>query len=139
MEKIKQKGITLVETVVAMALFIIVSASIFLTCNYSIKMQAQNKVKHFFVIETENISMCYYSESFDDALEFLIGENVDFVEKNAENNIYTIYYSKELTYSKSENAVYRLKFNFKNEDAPVVTCESIESGKEIYKYGGENE
>lgn len=139
MEKIKQKGITLVETIVSMALFIIVSASVFLTCNYSIKVQAQNEIKHFFVVETENIAMCYYSDSFDDALAFLMAENVNFVEKDTQNNIYTIYYSKELTYAESENATYKLIFEFSDESSPVVICEHINNGKQIYKYGGENE
>lgn len=138
MEKIKQKGVTIVETVVAMALFIIVAVSVFLTCDYSIKIQAQNEIKHFFITESENVSMCYYSENFDEALEFLIGENVNFVEKDTENNIYTIYYSKELNYSNTEQAKYKLIINFAESSPFTITCENIENGKQVYKSGGEN-
>lgn len=138
MEKTKQKGVTLVETIVAMAIFIIVSAAVFLTCDYSIKVQAQNEVKHFFVVETENVAMCYYSKNFDEALTFLMGENSELIEKNNESKTYTIYYTKDLTVSKSDDAKYKLVFGYENASNPVITCTNLDNGKDVYCYGGEN-
>ena len=138
MEKTKQKGVTLVETVVAMAIFIIVSAAIFLTCNYSIKTQAQNEVKHFFVVETENVAMCYYSKDFDNALTFLMGENSDKIEKNNETKTYSIFYSKELKVTSNDKAKYKLSICFENTEEIFISSTNLENGKEIYRYGGEN-
>lgn len=142
MEKVKskQKGITLVETIVAMALVVIISVSIYVTCNYTLKAQNDNSVKTFFATETENLAMCYYNsnlktktsaenyDNFKSAFEFSSGL------KNAENDYFdfayisgtvsqvetiTIYYSKDFEYlvkDSKDDSVFKIVFTFKENE-----------------------
>ena len=136
MAKEKQKGVTLVETVISMALIAIVTAAIFATSNFTISSQEKNKQKHFFENETENVLMCYYSNSFSSALKFLTGDNEILVD--SESNDYTLYYNENFEYVAEELAVYSLKIDYTNIKTPTVVCKNIDSNIEIYSYGGED-
>ena len=134
MVKGKEKGVTLVEVVVAMALIAIVSATIFVTANFSISSQSKNKRNQFFINEAENVLMCYYSDNFEDALKFLTDDNELTVSDSVTE--YTLYYTNEYLYTDSENAVYSITIDYSNTFSPVVTCKDS-SDRVIYSYGGE--
>lgn len=137
MGKKKQRAVTLVETVVAMALIVIVSASVFITCSYSIKNQNNNRIKHFFINETENVAMCYYSDNFNDALLFLVSNDDSLIYRDNENECYNLYYDNNLSYTNEDNATYKITIDLESELS--ITCVSLESGNNIYTYGGQNE
>lgn len=135
MEKVKskQKGITLVETIVAMALVVIISVSVYVTCNYTLKAQNDNSVKTFFATETENLAMCYYNsaedyDKFEKAFEFSSGlKNVqkdyfDFAYVSGtlgQVETITIYYSKDFEYlgkDSKDDSMFKIVFTFKENE-----------------------
>lgn len=142
MEKVKskQRGITLVETIVAMALVVIISVSVYVTCNFTLKAQNDNSVKTFFATETENLAMCYYNsnsktntsaknyENFRNAFEFSSGlRNVendyfDFVYASgtlSQVETITIYYSKDFEYlgkDSKDDSMFKIVFTFKENE-----------------------
>ena len=65
MEKTKERGVTLLETVIAMALAVIMSVAAYMTCDFAIKTQKNIEIKNFFTQEIENVSMCYYKSDND--------------------------------------------------------------------------
>ena len=135
MVKKKEKGVTLVEVVVAMALIAIVSSAIFVTANFSISSQKKNQRNQFFINETENVLMCYYTGNFNQALRFFTGDNeleVDDVSKN-----FTLYYTEDFEYTNEENAFYSLEINYldEHEFSPVITCKTADN-QIFYSYGG---
>lgn len=160
MEKVKSKkrGITLVETIVAMALVVIISASVYVTCNYTLKAQNENSVKTFFATETENLAVCYYNsnqkkntsaenyENFKNAFEFSSGLS------NVENDYFdfayvsgtlsqiesiTIYYSKDFVYlakDSKDDSSFKIVFTFKeNQNGNyLISSYSTSSGNLIF-------
>lgn len=139
MEKKRQRGVTLLETVIALALIVIVTGTVFVTCNVTLRSQAQSKIKNFFIGETENVVMCYYSDDFESALGLLLGESVSNVKFNEETGNMQIYYSEDFEVTQADGAVYLLEMNTKDIGLPSVTCTKISSGTLIYSYGGANE
>lgn len=132
MVKRKEKGVTLVEVVVSMALIAIISATIFITISYTNKTQSKNKIKQYFINETENVLTCYYSGNFSNSLAFLTNQDIDIDE---DANTYTLFYEKDFSYTDEENAVYSLTIDYTEDFAPVVTCTNV-GGANIYEYGG---
>lgn len=154
-KKSKEKGITLVETIIAMALVMIISASVYFTCNYTLKIQNENTVKAFFANETENLAVCYYHsnsksntpaenyEKLKTAFEFSSGlSNVengyfdfDYVSGVQVKSI-TIYYAKDFSYlekEKKDESAYKIVFSFtQNENGNYyISSYSNASGKLI--------
>ena len=75
MEKNKKRGVTLLETVIAMALAVIISVAAYMTCDFALKTQHNSEIKIFFTQEVENVAMCYYKsdndlDKLEDALVF---------------------------------------------------------------------
>ena len=108
MENINNKGVTLVETVVAIAVIVILSVAGYTICNFAILNQQKTNRDNFFINETSNILICYYSEgNFSDKMQFLTGDlttnfNEDFI----------LYYDKDYSYTDFNLAVYYLTFDF---------------------------
>lgn len=133
MVKGKEKGVTIVETVVAMAILSIVSSIVFLSCSLILRTQAQNRQTQFFVNETENVMMCYYSDDFEAALVYLTGSTFEL---DAESDSCTIYYGSHYEYCGWENAAFDLTIRFADPANVSVTCKNLSSGKTIYSFGG---
>lgn len=134
MVKRKEKGVTLLEVVVAMALIATLSASIFVTINFANKSRANNRVKHFFINETENVLMCYYSDDFESSLTFLTNNEITIPD---DSDCFFLYYTEDFNYTDEENAVYTLEIEYTNKFSPVVTC--LSSRGIIYNFGGTND
>lgn len=150
-KKSKKKGVTLVEVVIAMALAVIVSASVYLTCSFTLKSQNQNMIQNFFSNEIENVAMCYYhSNDTDDttnyadfikSLVFLTGlENAESdyisISEGVVVSYITLYYTADLDYlekSKKEESAFKLVFSFvENENGNYnISCYSISTGNLI--------
>ena len=153
--KSKESGVTLVETIIAMALVMIISVSVYFTCNYTLKIQNENTVKAFFANETENLAVCYYHsnsksntpaenyEKLRTAFEFSSGlSNVengyfdfDYV-SGAQVKSITIYYAKDFSYlekEKKDECAYIIVFSFtQNENGNYyISTYSNASGKLI--------
>ena len=126
MEKNNKRGVTLVETVVAMVLVTIISVAIYMTCNFSIRKQNDNVIKNFFINETENIAMCYYHTddtlNFENAFVFLSEKDnpKDYIEYSLDDNdnltAITIYYTSDMKYLekslKDESSRFKIVIDF---------------------------
>ena len=148
MEKTKQKGVTLIETVVAMALVVIISVAAYTTCNFALKSQYNLDVKNFFMQETENISMCYYKsdkvvDNFENALSFVYGannisDNIEYISSIDENNTEKItkikfFYNNDLsllTKENKSNAKYEIIFDFSQSK---ITSYNISKNKIVFE------
>lgn len=126
----RKKGITLAETVVAMAVIAIVSVMAYTTCSFAISQDSKNKVKSFFINQTQNFVNCYFlgNDGYYDAFKFLTGEDANFGE-----NI-TIYYDKKFEISNEEDSKYHIDLNFENSNENyVVECYINSSQDVIYQ------
>ena len=145
MEKTKERGVTLVETIVAMSLVVIISLAIYTTLNYSVTAHSKEKCNNFFAGEIENVAMCYYNSNdnyeninatkFEQLFKFTYGIEPDdsYIEfdinSDVEPNIVrslTIFYSsdyKMLKVSEKENASYKIVFSFN--DQTKITAKHI--------------
>lgn len=154
MEKNNKKGVTLLETVIAMALVVIISFATYSTCNFAIKHKQSSNIKNFFVQETENIAMCYYktnsnnSTAFDDfenalIFTFEINNADEFFEYNTSTsadgdiiiNRLTIYYSSSLKYLKLTNkndAKYKVVFIF-DTSGNIIKSINLSNDKTIFE------
>ena len=132
----KTKGVTIVETVVAMALIAIISATVFATYTFSIKNQSKYRLKQFFANETENVLMCYYSNNFSNAISLLTNEPVL---KNEDLTYFNLYYDDELNYTDKSNAIFDLKIDYSEKYSPNVTVTNIFSNEVVYNYGDNND
>ena len=107
----KQKAVTLVEAVVAMAIIVIVSASAYFTINYVITVQHNIAVKNFFINESSNIAFCYYEQEsgFTESMRILTGKDCYVYGEDS-----CIYYSKDFEYCEQEKGTYKVFLDFEN-------------------------
>ena len=126
--KNKKKGVTLAETIVAMALVVIISTMAFSICNLSLSSSNKSKIKNFFITQTQNYVQAYFlgGEDYESAMELLTGTQCEF------NTNTTIYYSNDLTISNEENSSYYIELNFDN--TFLVECYTSNDNL-IYSYG----
>ena len=109
MENFNNKGVTLVETIVAIAVIVIISIVGYSVCSFAVMQQQKIIRKNFFINESNNILTCYYSPSnnFEDDMVFLTGSTIDFSED------FVLYYTKNYEYVESpENSTYYLSFTY---------------------------
>lgn len=126
----RKKGITLAETVVAMAIAVIVSMMAYTTCNFAISQNAKNKVKSFFINQAQNYVNCYYlgATEYEDAFEFLIGESAEF---GADK---TVYYDKDFNISTELDSRYHIDLHFENSNQNFsVKCYSNLNGTAVFE------
>lgn len=142
MEKTKERGVTLVETIIAMALVVVISLAIYTTLNYSVTSHSKDKCKIFFAGEIENVAMCYYNSNdnytninatkFEQLFKFTYEieteesyiefDTDDAVEPNVVRSL-TIFYSSGfniLKVSEKENASYKIVFSLQDETKIVA-------------------
>ena len=110
MENINNKGVTLVETIVAIAVIVIISVVGYSVCSFSVMQQQKLLRKNFFINETHNILACYYSpeNDFEDNMIFLTGNSdIDY------SSDFVLYYTKNYDYALNmDNSTYYLTFTY---------------------------
>ena len=125
-KKQSQKGSTLVEVIVAMAVAVIISTIAFSVCDMAIAVGNSNRIKNFFCVEAQNYVSAYYlgGTEYLAAMRLLTGYNYTFGEDA------TIYYSSDLKITESESAKYIVHVTFGENF--LVECEN-ENLKLIYQ------
>ena len=123
----KTKGMTLVETIVSMALILIVSLVAFLVLNSSFVSIQKNKEKSFFICQTQNIIMAYNmgESDFEKSLKLMTGKNFVYGQNT------TIYFDKDFQITNQEDSKYKVDLVF-NESRFSVKC-SNQANNIIYK------
>ena len=126
----KKRGVTLTETVVAMAIAVIVSLMAYTTCSFAISQNAKSKLKSFFINQTQNYVNCYYlgATEYDYAFEFLTGMSAEY------GNDTTVYYDKDFNISSQAESKYHIDLHFANSNQNFsVKCYSDSSQSAIYE------
>ena len=123
----KNRGMTIVETVVAVAIVVIVSTIAFSICNVSINNGHKNKLQNFFICQTQNYVKAYYQgeDDYSTSMELLTGEAKTFGENTK------IYYSSDLNITTEQNSKYVVNIRF--DDGFSVECLDSNSNL-IYGY-----
>ena len=111
----KNKGFSIAEVIIAMALVVIMSIVALSTVNWSFSLGRKEILKNFFNIESKNYISAYYSgaSNFQDAMNLLTNGTYVYGEDA------TIYYSKDLTITDEENANYYVNLDFETESFSV--------------------
>lgn len=108
----KEKGLTLVETVVALAIIVIISVSAVSMALYSANALTNVRLKSFFSIEADNYTtlfLSYNEDKFTDAVNELTGISMERYEQT------DIYYDANYQYVESDPYYYvRLSFEDSN-------------------------
>jgi len=123
-----KRGFSLAETIVAMAVAVIISLFCYATCSFAISQYAISKTKSFFISQTQNFVNCYYLGATDyaSAIKFLTNSDVTYGEDA------TIYYAKDYSLSTQQNSQYYVNLSFKSQNF-VVECFSNTSQKPVFK------
>ncbi len=123
----KKSGVTLVETIVAMALVVIISAMAFSICSLSLNSSNKTKLKNFFTVQTQNYVQAYFlgGDHYKNSMELLTGTQYEYGDNK------TIYYSKDLEVSTESEYGYYVNLNFDN--SFLVECYTSNDSL-IYSY-----
>ena len=122
-----KKGITLAETIVAMAVLIVISLAIFSVSNYALMQTKKGEINNFFTVESQNYINCYLlgEEEYADAVKFYSNVTTNY------NENCSIYYSNEFALDVSSDSLYRIDLSFKTNKFLVECYNNIEN-KLIY-------
>ncbi len=122
----RKKGLTLVETIIAMAVLIIVSFISLSVSNYAISQTNKAEIKMFFQNEAQNYVNCYLlgQDKYDNAIMFYTGKTAVYGEDCE------VYYDG-LKISNTNEGNYHVKLLFEI-DKFVVKCFADTSIKEFY-------
>lgn len=113
----KNKGITLIETIVSMALVVIISLVAFLTLSYSNSAMQKIKEKNFFINCSQNFVSAYFmgSGDYEKSLKLITGQDYAYGENT------TIYFDNKFKIANQENCEYKVLLNF-DEQIFSVNC-----------------
>ena len=122
-----KKGITLAETIVAMAVLIVISLAIFSVSNYALMQTKKGEINNFFTVESQNYINCYLlgEEEYADAVMFYSNVTTNY------NESCSIYYSNEFALDISSDSLYRIDLSFESNKFLVECYNNIEN-KLIY-------
>lgn len=126
----KEKGLTLLEVVIALTVIVIVSISVFSISIYSSNALNIANIKNFFVIESSNFAnyfLSYDATDFSDALVYTT--NLESYDSYAN---FTLYYDSNYSYVEEENAVYHLDFVFTDENSVLTLNAYNKDNSTIY-------
>lgn len=121
----KEKGLTLIETVIALSIITIVSLAVVSIIVYSSNALNDSRVKSFFSRETDSIAsfyLSYNSPTYLDAVESLTGNTITGA------NTDKVYYKADYTYSNSSDYNYYISFNY---DGDTLTLTSYEANSKV--------
>ena len=107
----KKKGLTLVETLISLAVIVIVSVATVSIVVYSTNAISSSRRKSFFAHETNTLANLYLTyndtpEDFTKAVRQYSGQDVVF------GTDYTFYYSEEFAYVEEARMSYSLLLDF---------------------------
>lgn len=105
---VKEKGITLAETVISMALVILFAFVAFTTISVTSSANEKNNLKNFMTVSCQNIVKAYESGAarYSDSMQLLVGENFVYGEDAI------IYYTKTLELSDNQDYAYYIEIKF---------------------------
>ena len=112
-----KKGLTLVETIIAMAVLVVITLMTFSVGNYVVAQTNKSELKLFFVNESQNYINCYLlgQDEYSNAISFYANKEALY------NEDCVIYYSNDLDICDEENSTYSIKLTFEVEKF-VVEC-----------------
>ena len=114
----KEKGLTLIETVIALAIIITVSVAVVSITIYSTNALITTNVKAFFSNEVNNIASLYLS--YDDT-DYIQAVNVTTGATISKTNDDIIYYNSTYAFSDDTDYNYYISFNY-DEDTLTLTA-----------------
>ena len=124
----KEKGLTLVETIVSLTIFLVVSLSTVSLAVYTVNSFKMVDIKAFFIREIDTIATFYldYNDTdFSSAFEYYTGQEI-----NGYTNK-TFYFNDKYEYISSNGYSYYMSLKF---DSNKLTISSFKSsGKDIYE------
>ena len=109
----KEKGLTIIEMIVSLAVLLIIAISTLSFSLFSISQKDDTRFKHFFMLECSQISnliLIYQGNEFNSALKFYMNNTDDsFTFDDSSDATCDLYYGSD--YSYSTDAEYRYKMN----------------------------
>lgn len=113
----RQKGLTLIEVVVALAIISIVSFAVVSIAVNSTSALSTARINNFFSRETDGFAsfyLTYNDEGFHDAIEEVTGTVIDGT------NNEKVYYNVDCQYSTSENYHYYVNFSYDSSTLTLI-------------------
>lgn len=120
----KERGLTLVETIIALAIIVIVSVAVVSITVYSTNALKTMNIKAFFSHEIDNMATLFLS--YDDS-EYITGVNKVTGATIAKNNNDIIYYNASYEYSDNTDYSYYIGFNY---DSSTLTLTAYQKDGE---------
>ena len=114
----KEKGLTLIETVIALSITTIISVAVVSLSIYASNALYLQRAKDFFIRETSNIASIYVNydeESYKVAIKDLLNKDVDGYENM------TIYYNESFDYATESDYAYYLNVNYSTESLDLIS------------------
>ena len=136
----KRKGFSLVEVVVAIALIALMSTMTFSVIQCARNITLRSEIRLLASNTIENVAKCYYlsgeNEDFQAYLKKLpnnIGAtNTDLPSRNPTPQLYV---TSDFVITTQENAIYRIEFEFHENETIYASVKNISTDAEIYSYG----
>jgi len=120
----KEKGLTLVETVIALGIIIIVSTSVVSIMIFSTNSLSKNRITNFFSHETNSFATFYLSYNDSDYYKAVKAmTNTDIDGTNNEK----VYYAADYSYSDDSDYSYYVNFAY---DGDTLTLTSYDKNDE---------
>lgn len=106
--KKKQKGFSLAEVIVAVALVIVISLVAFAVCSVCVDLGGKNHIKNYFMVESNNYIKAYFlgGANYESAINMLTGKNVNYGED------VSVYYDSNFKITDQENSAYSVNLSF---------------------------
>ena len=108
----KEKGLTLIEVVIALTITVIISVAVVSVSIYSSNALYKQRAEDFFIYETSNIATIYYEYDEVDYVKAI--NHLTGLEVSGHDDM-TIYYKEDFTYSNSSDYHYYLNVKFNTE------------------------
>ena len=108
----KEKGLTLIETVIALSIIVIVSVSVVSMTIYSTNALSKTRLKSFFSGEADNYAtlfVSYDAAGFAGAVNYLVGTSMTGYDET------TIYYDSSYRITTADKSAYHTSFTYENE------------------------
>ena len=106
----KEKGLTLAEMVVSLAIIVIISVAAISVAVYSTNQQKRIAMTRYFTVLVDNSLRLYESYSgsdFNTAFKAYTGQDIDYGTNK------TFYFSLDYKYVDEPNSVYNVRYSFK--------------------------
>lgn len=105
----KEKGVTLIETVVSLAVIVVVSVIAVSISVYTSNIQKSVEIERYFTVLIENslsLYQGYENEAFETAFNDLTGQTISY------GNDHTYFVSRDYMFVTEEYSLYSVKYDF---------------------------